>query len=210
MVSVINAFDDWIVRAYCRGRFTIIRQRFLEEIGQYLPPSGRVLDLGCGFGLFSLYFASCHRDLRITGIDLNRNRIAMAQKAAATLGLTNVSYEHGNAEDFSGERRFDAIYMLDILHHLPPAAVMTLLTQLAQALEPHGRLIIKEVDAAPALKRWFTRALDWGMHPRGAVHYWLAATLQRLLEDLGFTVHRHAMIDFLPYPHVLYICERRP
>ena len=41
--SVIGAYDDWVVRAYCWGRFGILRQRFLDEIGQYLPERGRVL-----------------------------------------------------------------------------------------------------------------------------------------------------------------------
>ena len=61
--SVIAAYRDPIVRAYCWGRFWILRQRFLDEIGQYLPARGRVLDLGCGFGLFSLYYASVHPTL---------------------------------------------------------------------------------------------------------------------------------------------------
>jgi SAM-dependent methyltransferase len=54
-------------------------QRFLDEIGQYLPERGRVLDLGCGFGLFSLYYASVHPGLRLEGLDRNPRRIAMAR-----------------------------------------------------------------------------------------------------------------------------------
>jgi hypothetical protein len=42
------------------------------------------------------------------------------------------------------------------------------------------------------------------------VRYWEAEELTRLLEDVGFTVHRHLMVDILPYPHILYICGRRP
>ena len=34
---IIRAYDDPIVRAYCWARFGILRQRFLDEIGQYLP-----------------------------------------------------------------------------------------------------------------------------------------------------------------------------
>ena len=56
--SIVRAYDDPVVRAYCWARFLVLRQRFLEEIGQYLPPSGPVLDIGCGFGLFSLYYAA--------------------------------------------------------------------------------------------------------------------------------------------------------
>ena len=72
---VIRAYDDPIVRAYCWIRFWILRQRFLDEIGQYLPPSGPVLDIGCGFGLFSLYYAATGPARFVRGIDLNARRL---------------------------------------------------------------------------------------------------------------------------------------
>jgi SAM-dependent methyltransferase len=210
ILSVIRAYDDWIVRGYCWGRFWILRQRFLDEIGQYLPERGRVLDLGCGFGLFSLYYASIRPELRLEGFDRNARRIAMARAAARTLGLTNVRYEAGDVMDFRGVEAFDAAYMLDIVHHIPEEAVRPLLEQVAKILPAGGRLLIKDVDRRPAYKRWFTHALDKVMDPGTPVQYWDAEALTRLLGEVGFSVHRHLMVDFLPYPHILYICERRP
>jgi SAM-dependent methyltransferase len=210
ILSVIRAYDDWIVRAYCWGRFWILRQRFLDEIGQYLPRAGRVLDLGCGFGLFSLYYASVRPGLQIEGFDLNPRRIAMAREAARKLGLSNVRYEVGNATDFRDGRLLAAAYMLDIIHHIPAEAVRPLLAQMAKVLPPGGRLLIKDVERRPAWKRWFTHVLDRVMDPGTPVHYWAADDLQALLEAIGFSVYRHLMVDFLPYPHILYICERRP
>ena len=210
VLNVVRAYDDWIVRAYCWGRFWILRQRFLDEVGQYLPRRGRVLDLGCGFGLFSLYYASVRPAIEIEGIDLNPRRIAMAREAARRLGLANVRYEVGNATDFRGGRLFDAAYMLDIIHHIPPETVRPLLEQMAKALPTGARLLIKDVDTHPAWKRWFTHALDRLMDPATPVRYWGGEELQGLLEETGFTVYRHLMVDILPYPHILYVCERRP
>jgi SAM-dependent methyltransferase len=208
--SVIRAYDDPIVRAYCWGRFWILRQRFLDEIGQYLPSHGRVLDLGCGFGLFSLYYATVRPALAVAGFDLNPRRIGMARAAARRLGLGNVRYEVGNVMDFRGGARFDAAYMLDIVHHIPPDAVRPLLEQVAKTLPEGGRLLVKDVDRHPAYKRWFTHVLDKVMDPATPVRYWSTDELQGLLEDVGFEVHRHLMVDVLPYPHVLYIARRRP
>ena len=209
VLRVIRAYDDWIVRGYCWGRFWILRQRFLDEIGQYLPERGRVLHLGCGFGLFSLYYASVHPGLRLEGLDRNPRRIAMARAAARRLGLDNVSYEVGDVMDFRGGEAFDAAYMLDIVHHIPEEAVRPLLEQMAKILPPGGRLLIKDVDRHPAYKRWFTRLLDMVMDPGTPVRYWGAAELADLLRDAGFDVRRHMMVDILPYPHILYIGERR-
>ena len=209
VLNVIRAYDDWIVRAYCWGRFWIVRQRFLDEVGQYLPRQGRVLDLGCGFGLFSLYYASVLPGIEIEGVDLNPRRIAMAEKAAARLRLANAHYEVGNATEFRGGRLFAAAYMLDIIHHVQPHAVPPLLSALRRCLPPGGRLLVKDVDTHPIVKRWFTWALDRAMAPRTPVHYWSADALSGALADAGFTVHRHLMVDVLPYPHVLYVCEAR-
>jgi SAM-dependent methyltransferase len=207
--SVVAAYDDPIVRAYCWARFLVLRQRFLEEIGQYLPTAGPVLDIGCGFGLFSLYYAATAPGRLVRGLDVNARRIAMARRAAQRLGLDNVVYEHGDARNFKGDTEVAAAYMLDIAHHVPPATVPPLLGQLRRALAPGGLLLVKDVDTRPAPKRWFTWTLDRLMAPRTPVRYWSADELTAALERAGFGVRRHLMVDLLPYPHVLYICEAR-
>jgi len=207
--SIVRAYDDPVVRAYCWARFLVLRQRFLEEIGQYLPASGAVLDIGCGFGLFSLYYAATAPGRFVRGLDLSARRIAMARRAAGRLGIDNVSYEQGDARDFKGDSGVAAVYMLDIVHHVPPATVPPLLAQLRRCLAPGGLLIVKDVDTRPAPKRWFTWALDRLMDPRTPVHYWSAEALTAALERARFGVRRHLMVDVLPYPHVLYICEAR-
>jgi 2-polyprenyl-3-methyl-5-hydroxy-6-metoxy-1,4-benzoquinol methylase len=208
--SIVAAYDDPIVRAYCWARFTILRQRFLDEIGQYLPATGIVLDIGCGFGLFSLYYAATGPGRLMRGVDLNRRRIALARRAATRLRLDNVAYEEADARDFKGDSEVAAAYMLDIVHHVAPAAVPPLLRQLHRAVMPGGTLLVKDVDTRPAPKRWFTWALDKLMDPRAPVRYWPADELSGALETAGFTVRRHLMVDVLPYPHILYVCTRRP
>jgi 2-polyprenyl-3-methyl-5-hydroxy-6-metoxy-1,4-benzoquinol methylase len=205
---IVRAYDDPIVRAYCWARFTILRQRFLDEIGQYLPATGAVLDIGCGFGLFSLYYATTAPGRFMRGVDLNRRRIALARRAASRLGLENVAYEEVDARHFKGDSEVAAAYMLDIVHHVAPTAVPALLRQLHRAVVPGGMLLVKDVDTRPAPKRWFTWALDKLMDPRAPVHYWPADDLAAAIGAAGFTVRRHLMVDVLPYPHILYVCTR--
>jgi len=207
---IIRAYDDPIIRLYCWGRFGILRQRFLDEIGQYLPASGEVLDIGCGFGLFSLYYASTGPARFLRGLDVNAQRVSVARRAAARLGIENVAYTVSDARDFKAEGEIAAAYMLDIVHHVPPHTVPPLLRQLHRALAPGGHLLVKDVDTRPAPKRWFTWMLDKAMAPTAPVRYWSADELTALLEATGFRVHRHLMVDWLPYPHILYVCVPRP
>jgi 2-polyprenyl-3-methyl-5-hydroxy-6-metoxy-1,4-benzoquinol methylase len=167
-----------------------------------------VLDIGCGFGLFSLYFAATRPGLHILGFDLNASRIATARLAAATLGFANVEYAVKDARAFRKGDEFNAAYMLDIIHHIPFEAAEPLLSSVAASLTVGGVLIVKDVDTRPRYKRLFTRCLDLAMDPRTPVRYWSAAELQDLLENLGFRVNRHQMRDVLPYPHVLYVCYK--
>ena len=209
ITRVVDSYDDWVIRAYSRARFIILRQRFLDEIGQYLPASGDVLDLGCGFGLFSLYYAQTRPSLTLRGVDRDARRIGIAREAGRRLGLANVDYTVGDARAFRADREYAGAYMLDIVHHVEPEAVRPLLAELHAALAPGACLAVKDVDRRPAYKRWFTHALDLLVSPGSAPHYWAAEALQAALEETGFRVHRHAMVDFLPYPHVLYVCRKR-
>jgi cyclopropane fatty-acyl-phospholipid synthase-like methyltransferase len=208
IARVVAAYDDRVVRAYSRARFLILRQRFLDEIGQYLPDRGAVLDLGCGFGLFSLYYAQILPGARFHGLDRNARRIAMATEVAARLGLANTRYEVGDVRAYRAGIEYDAAYMLDIVHHIPPDTVAPLVAELHKSLAPGGCLLVKDVDTRPAYKRWFTYVLDRLMDPRGVVRYWPAEELQDVLEGTGFRVRRHLMVDILPYPHVLYVCHK--
>lgn len=206
---IAAAYDDSLTRAYSWGRFTVLRQCFLDEIGQYLPEAGRILDVGCGFGLFSLYYAMSRPELEIVGIDVNPNRIRRARYVAERLGIGNVTYEVADVTTRRLEGRFEGIYMLDIIHHVPVDSVPPLLARLYEHLKPQGRMVIKDVDTEPAYKRWFTYVLDKMMDPEGSVSYWRQDKLIGLLKGLGFEVYYHNMVDILPYPHVLYICNKR-
>ena len=205
---IIGAYRSPVVRAYSRCRFLILRQRFLSEIGQYLPVRGAVLDVGCGFGLFGCYFAATHPQLEVVGFDLDAARIAMATEAAGRLELPNFTCSVDDAATYVPDRAFDGAYMLDIVHHIPRQRVAPLLVGIYRSLRPGGRLIVKDVDREPAYKRWFTWWLDKAIDPRAPVDYWSAEDLVAQLREVGFQTFRHAMVDVLPYPHAIYVCQK--
>ena len=203
---IIANQESLIVRWYARVRFVIMRQQFLQAIGQYLSRDGRILDLGCGFGLFSLYFGLDAPGRALVGIDQSEKRIEWARRCAERLGVTNVRYIASNVLDWKVSERFDAIFMLDLIHHLPKSEVAGFLERVTQLISPGGILILKDVSNRPFYKRWFTLALDRMMVGSEPIHYWDPQELSQLIEGLGFRVKRHTMNDFLPYPHILYLC----
>ncbi len=207
---LVLAYPTFLHRLYCLLRFRIIKSRFLAEIGQYLPTEGRAIEIGCGFGLFALHFGAAHPGLRITGVDLDERRIAIAEHARSSLGIENVEFAHGDARRLALPADFDAIYMLDLLHHIPLASGRELLALCHERLTQEGVLIIKDVDTRPLLKMAFTWILDVVMTGGELPNYRSKDSMIAELRDLGFNVVRHSLIDFLPYPHELYICTKTP
>ena len=208
---IIRAYRDPIIMAYCTIRFVIMNMHILEEIGSQLPDRGSILDVGCGFGLFSLYYAAQKRGRHITSLDIDAKRIRKAQHAAENLNLgAQIDFMHKGAEDLRGiEGRFSAAYMLDLMHHLPPALVPLVLGGLHALLDKGGRLVVKDVATTPFWKKWFTWLADMAMSPRTPPHYMSVEACRALLEQVGFEIEAvHSIADVLPYPHVIYVCRK--
>ncbi len=207
---IIAAYDDWIIRTYCTIRFRIINLRMLEEIEQYMPRKGTILDLGCGFGLFSHYFALCSRSRRMLSMDLNARRIGLANKAAERLDTARqTDFRAMNVLDYPFDRPVDGIVMLDLVHHLPKGKADGILLHCHRILADGGVLLIKDVEDRPWWKMAFTWILDKAMDYRTPVNYYPRGKLVALLRRTGFDVHSHQMLDILPYPHIFYICRKR-
>lgn len=201
---VARSFDEPLPRLYSSLRFVIFRQRFMQEIGQYIPDRGRVLDIGCGVGLFANYFGQIKPGIQLEAFDIDARRVELARASAARLNLSNVAYTAADVTTlpFSGE--IQAAYMIDTLHHIPRPAVMRLLLHLSQMIVPGGWIVIKDVLTTPVLKGLFTLALDRLAVGRGYVRYWEIAEMKSILAALGFEAFHHEMVDWIPYSQVLF------
>jgi 2-polyprenyl-3-methyl-5-hydroxy-6-metoxy-1,4-benzoquinol methylase len=199
-----------VERAYALVRFGIFRTKFLALMNLALPGEGRLLDVGCGFGLFSVYFALMSPGRRIRGIDPDARRVAMARKVAAALGVADrVEYEVGTAERLPRETPYQGVYMLDVLHHLDRDAQVPLLHRLRRLVAPGGTLLIKDVTTDSPLRLGFTWLLDRAMVGwRQPLSYRHHGEWSRLLARLGFQVRAVRVPDLLPYPHVVLLGQR--
>jgi 2-polyprenyl-3-methyl-5-hydroxy-6-metoxy-1,4-benzoquinol methylase len=206
---IISAYAG-LIKLYAFVRFKIIHIRFLEEIEQYLPERGEILDLGCGFGLFAMYMALCKPGARIVGLDVDARRLQIARSAAARLGIHNVSFGEADLRDWRPDRSIAGAYALDVFHHVPPESGDRLLCDLYARIESGGRFLLKDIDTAPRGMLAFTYLLDALMSPRDDFHYRSAGAWQRQLRASGFaSIYLHHLWDVLPYPHILLICEKQ-
>ena len=201
---------SFVSAIYSRLRFRIIPRQMLESIEQHLPETGTVVDVGCGFGLFTLYLAMRRPQCHFVGVELSEKRVTQARMAAAKLQVRNASFIC--AESASGDfpDRFHAAYCIDLLHHMPPQAADQLLERLYQGLEPGGTIVIKDINTHPRLMLWFTFLLDWLVNPKDSFYYRHASTWQERLTEAGFaSLYVYPLRNLLPYPHFL-LTGRKP
>jgi SAM-dependent methyltransferase len=109
---------------------------FVEHAG--LRPGVRVLELGCGTGVFLEQVARSGAEIH--GLDLSEDLLAEARTRMA--GASNVHLDRGNAEAMPyPAAHFDAAYGSSVLHHLDLDAS---LRELHRVLRPGARLVFAE------------------------------------------------------------------
>lgn len=86
------------------------------ELCRLLPPGARVLDLGCGEGRDSVFFAA--RGHAVTGLDVSRAGLRKAERLARERGVA-VRWVHGDVARLPVQGRFDLVHSCGAIHYLP-------------------------------------------------------------------------------------------
>lgn len=126
------------------------------QIAAYLPTSGRVLEIGCGHGLFSTYVALAGPGRSVLGVDIDVHKIALAERVAAGLPGVDLTFRVAPSGAVP-QGPWDAITIVDMLYLLPADAQRTLLGQAAAQLAPGGFLLVKEMSSTPRWKANWNR-----------------------------------------------------
>ena len=119
-------------------------------------PLGRVLDVGCGRGQFSLFLKELGLARTVVGFDWDERKVSVAERAAH--GDARYSVEDALDSEFP---ECDTLLVFDVLHYLELGAQKDLLQRLARSVAEDGRLLIREMDGhagwASRLGQWFER-----------------------------------------------------
>lgn len=197
-------------RAHVRVRWATCP---LRAVVAQLPRSGRVLEIGCGHGLFSLTAALDGVGRRVVrGIDVDGDKIAHGRRAVVRAQALGADCELSAAEPgFLPPGPWDAIAIVDVLYLLDADVQRSVLAQCAALLAPGGVLLVKEVDVVPRWKfRWnvFQETLSvrlLGITEGSEMTFLGAAGLGAAMEDAGLAVRHLALGRGYPHPHHLIV-----
>ena len=181
-----------------------LRQLILpfSKISCCLPREGKILDLGCGSGLTTLYFATQHPKCHFVGTDVNHVRINLAKSVSTK--FKNVQFVTQNLFG-KNHTKYDVIIAIDLFHHLPAAVQKQFFLDAKNNLTSAGQLIIKEMDTKPRFKYLFNALHDKLAYPQKPAHYFSSTVLSTLLISAGFNIIKHQDISNIFYSHYLYV-----
>ncbi len=105
----------------------------------------KVLDVGCGPGILTVAIAPLVDE--VVALDLTPEMIAQAKKRSDRLGLKNVRFEVGRAEELPfSDGYFDVVVTRLMLHHLlsPTSAI----EEMARVTRKGGLLVVADIVAS--------------------------------------------------------------
>ena len=182
------------------GRHRFILRSFLRFIGSQTSSKGRSLsglDLGGGCGGWIRYLQK-HQPLLFS-------ELAIADSSLQALGLARdvvgpkVDRYQTDLLDLPWSRRWDVIFLLDVLEHIP--ADLEALRHIAEALRPGGLLLV----TTPALGCFWTHNDVLNSH----VRRYSRSDFRRLAETSGLELRFSRYFMFFLSP-LLLISRLRP
>ena len=201
-----------VIRLYGNNKFVPIRfwDAPFVEVEKLIARKGKIIDVGCGEGIFTNFLALSAKDRTIIGIDIDKDRIKDADK-----DLPNVAFK---SEDVVKAKipKCDNIILFHLLHHLNSFNdQIRVLNKCFKSLNKGGKLIIVEVDIKPSIKylvSWFTDCfiVPWLFEKRlyAPVHYRSRHEWTRLIESFGYFCAIRAAEKNKPFTHIIIVCEK--
>ena len=124
--------------------------------------STHVLDLCCGLGGPARYLAY-HYGCRVTGVDMNTDRLAGAVRLTERTKLQDrVLFHHANAlQTGLADETFDVIVSQEAFCHIPNKK--TLITECVRLLRPGGRIVYTDILARSSMTNEIRSRLETEM-----------------------------------------------
>ena len=161
-------------------------QRKLKLTQDYLSPDMEVLELGCGTGTTALIHAPFVK--YITGIDISRNMIEIAQAKAESGNVKNVTFQQSSVDGLeTPDASYDVVMGHSILHLMENKEAV--IARVHRLLKPGGVFVSSTAclgDRVPVLRAILPLGRFLGLLP--LVKFFTVEELEGDLTDAGFRI----------------------
>jgi ubiquinone/menaquinone biosynthesis C-methylase UbiE len=147
-ISSCRAYDQQDAQEFWKWG-SILAEKFLAESGIAFSGDEAMLEVGCGVGRMTKYFAGRFR--HVIGLDVSSE---MIQRARENLGgIGNVRLDVGNGSDLSPytDASFDFVFSYIVFQHIPnPDVTLGYIREAGRVLRPAGHFYF-QVNTIPRL-----------------------------------------------------------
>lgn len=177
---------EWYMRIKLR------MEDYYARFDRILPKEGRITDIGCGMGALCLMMAMLSDRRRMTGIDYDEDKIAIARN----IRLEDVGVDFICADASSCILPESDVFMMnDMLHYLSPDDQERLLAACASRLSPGGMIIVRDGDSGKVRRHRLTKLTELFStrivkfnRTTGSLHFLSGERVRRMAHGLGFEV----------------------
>jgi SAM-dependent methyltransferase len=182
-------YFDELVQLEGRNFWFRARNRILTWMfGQYVPPDGEILEIGCGNGYVITGLRAMLPKAKLSGSEILINGLGFAKKRLPDVTLMQI-----DARNIPFSEHFDAIGAFDVIEHIEEDE--RVLSQIYASLKPGGHVIITVPQHV-----WLWSALDeYACH----VRRYSEPELRSKCESAGFRVKRSTSFVFFLLPAML-------
>lgn len=167
-------FRDALIKNYIyKGPVLEWYMRIKSKIDGYydlwdriVPRNAVMTDVGCGYGQLSFMLGTLSPDRKITGLDYDEEKIALAQHSF--LRKDNLRFEHADMVTCEMPQS-DVFIFNDSLHYVNEASQKTVLEHCLARLNDGGMLVVRDGDASNSeqhrhileTERWSTQIIGF-------------------------------------------------
>ena len=166
--------------------------QIVSALLELLPPGGRVLDVGCGYGRIAIPLAE--RGYEVTGFDIARNLLRAGRREAARRGVP-VRFDEGSMTALPYPTgTFDIVISLWSAYYelLEEAEQIAALGEMARVLRPGGTGVIDGPPFEPAGDKEVESGARHGPDARIVVAIIAGRRMERFAHDAA-SLHRLAV-----------------
>ncbi|UFU05149.1 class I SAM-dependent methyltransferase [Ruania halotolerans] len=133
----------------------------LDAVGEP-PPSGNLLDLGCGWGPIALALAQASSSARVLAVDVNERALELTRENAAAAGLDHVeAWQPAALLAAEPELRLDALWSNPPIR-IGKAALHEILQTWLPRVRPgaQAHVVVQKHLGSDSLHRWIAETLE--------------------------------------------------